>query len=843
MEKPLRILILEDVPTDAELIVRELEKSGLKFITKLIATEKALRTELGAFAPDLVLSDYNMPQFTGLDALKIVLKENPEIPFIIVTGTLTEETAANCIKAGAWDYVIKEHLVRLGPAVNEVLELKHARDERKKTKEALRASREYSQNLIDSSIDMIIAVDINRKITEFNKAAEITFGYEKEEVIGKHVDFLYANSKEGSNVYKQTVLNGQHVKEIKNKRKNGKVFPALLSSSVLLDIDGNQVGVMGVSRDISEQKQAEDALIKSEERFKVIFDDAPDAYYLSDLKGTFIDGNKAAEKILGYKKEELIGKNFLKLKLLPADQIPKAVKALALNAVGKSTGPEDFILNQNNGDQISVEISTHVVKIHNQTLVLGIARDMTERAQAESDLRQSEERYRSVTQTAVEAIISAGSNGRVISWNQGAQKLFGYSESEMLGKEIIRIIPEKYKDRHTNAITRFSWTGKPTVVGKTVELEGQCKDGSICPVEFSLSNWELGNDVFFTAIIRDIRERKQVEEEREQALQEARQANKVKDLFLANMSHEIRTPLNSLLGFTEIIEDSFKDRMDEQESEYFQIISSSGQRLIKTVHSVLDISRIEAGVLPYNPEAVRLATPIELIFKEFKPAAKAKKLEFTYDSQIDDGTVKVDERSIEKAVSNLVDNAIKYTEEGQINIQLNEQNGKYVLSISDTGIGIGADYLNRIYEAFSQESTGYTKKYQGLGLGLSIAKSCLDMNGIRITVESKQGVGTTFSLTFMPADTVIAEPEIKTVVVKVEKTVSKVQPVVLLVEDDINNRKALEVILKRKYETPYAVSVAEAKKQLRKHKVDLIILDLSLEGDEDGLDLVAYMKA
>jgi len=138
-----------------------------------------------------------------------------------------------------------------------------------------------------------------------------------------------------------------------------------------------------------------------------------------------------------------------------------------------------------------------------------------------------------------------------------------------------------------------------------------------------------------------------------------------------------------------------------------------------------------------------------------------------------------------------------------------------------------------------------TKKYQGLGLGLSITKSCLDMNSIPITVESKQGVGTTFSLTFTPADAVIAEPEIKIrpVDTKTEEKSSKEKPVVLLVEDDLHNRKTLEVILKGKYETPYAVSVAEAKKRLREHQVDLMILDLSLEGDEDGLDLIAYMKA
>ncbi len=841
--KPLRILIIEDVPTDAELVVRELKKGGLKFTSKLVDNEKALRKELDDFSPDLILSDYSMPQFTGLDALKIVLELQPEIPFILVTGTLSEETAVDCIKAGAWDYVIKDRLSRLVTAVNEAINLKIAREDRKRIREELRFSQEYSQYLINSSLDMIIAVDNNRKLTEFNKAAEIAFGYQRKEVVGKHVNILYANVKKGLNVHKQTEINGQYVEEVVNKRKNGTVFPALISASVLKDADGKQAGVMGISRDITVQNKAKDALIKSEERFKIIFYDAPDAIYLTDLKGNFIDGNKMAETLTGFKKESLIGNNFLEIGLLSANQIPKATKALAKSILGKATGPDEFTLNQKDGSLVDVEIITYPVKIQDQSLVLGIARDMSERMQAENKLRQSEERYRSVTETAAEAIISAGSNGRVVSWNPGASKLFGYSETEMLGKMLTQIIPEKYQKKHASAFKRFVETRKPMVVS-AFEMEGLRKDGSLCPIEISLSSWEIGDEIFFTAIIRDIAKRRQMEEESEQAFEEARKANQVKDLFLANMSHEIRTPLNSILGFSQIIEQRFKDQMNAEDSEYFRIIHNSGERLINTVHGILDISQIEAGAMPYNPEPIILAASMGWMFKEFKPVAAVKNLELSYDNQIGNGAIKIDEASFRKAVSNLLDNAIKYTEKGRISITLTEEKGKYVLSISDTGIGISPEYQDHLYDAFSQESSGYTKKYQGLGLGLSITKRCLEINSVPIELESKQGVGTTFRLTFTPVAAIIEETEIKTRPAEavVEKTASKEKPVILLVEDDENNRKTFEVILKKKFETPYAVSVNEAKIQLRKLEVDLIILDLSLEGDEDGLDLVEYMK-
>ena len=636
------------------------------------------------------------------------------------------------------------------------------------------------------------------------------------------------------------------------------------------------------------QRFTVNALQKSEENWRSLTENSPDHIVTLDLDLIIQFANYASP---GLSVKDLIGKPIHKMVEEDDQQRVKSVLEKVI-LTGKSTSYETEY-NQPGGEIIYYESRVNAIQHNGRVVGLTLnARDITERKQTENDLIKSNRSLKMLSECNQSLVYSQDELQllkdmckNIISYGEYKLAWIGFAEHDE--KKSVRLIAEAgYEEGYMDSV-KISWAdnkygrgptgiairnGKPSIMRDILNdpnfkqwHEAAIKCGYASTIALPLVEnknvfgalniystetdtfdknevallLELANDIAFG--IHTIRIRK----ERLLALEEARQANKVKDLFLANMSHEIRTPLNSMLGFTQIIEERFKDQMDEQESEYFQIINSSGHRLINTVHGVLDISRIEAGVMPHNPEIIQLATPIESIYKEFKLAAVEKNLKFTYNNQIDDGTVKVDEPSLVKAFSNLVDNAIKYTEEGQIKIQLNEQNGKYVLSISDTGIGIGTDYLNRIYDAFSQESTGYTKKYQGLGLGLSIAKSCLDMNGIPIAVESKQGVGTTFSLTFTPADRVIAEPEIKTVPTgtKVEKTVSKVKPVVLLVEDDLHNRRALEVILKQKYETPYAVSVDEAKKQLRENVVDLIILDLSLEGDEDGLDLVKYMKA
>ncbi|MEE9166982.1 MAG: PAS domain S-box protein [Candidatus Neomarinimicrobiota bacterium] len=388
MSDLMRVLMLEDVPTDAELIERELKSGKFNFVLKHVDNKEAYQKGLKEFQPDLILSDYSLPQFTGIDALKITLEQTTDIPFIIVTGSMNEDTAVDCIKAGAWDYVIKEHLQRLNPAVNEAMELKRARDERgqaeeelrkseeryrttldsmlegcqiisydwhylyvndivarqgrrekeellghtmmqvypgiedtemfaflrrcmerriphrmeneftfadgstgwfdlsiqpvpdgifilslditerKRSEEALKTSKEYTENLVGSSLDMIIAVDNNRRISEFNKAAEETFGYSREEILGKHVNILYADKKQGLVVHKMTVREGRHIQEVHNRRKNGEVFPSLLSSSVLVDSKGKRVGAMGVSRDITGRKQAEEEIRKLNEELE-----------------------------------------------------------------------------------------------------------------------------------------------------------------------------------------------------------------------------------------------------------------------------------------------------------------------------------------------------------------------------------------------------------------------------------------------------------------------------------------------------------------------------------------------------------------------------------------------
>ncbi len=193
---------------------------------------------------------------------------------------------------------------------------------------------------------------------------------------------------------------------------------------------------------------------------KILFDYAPDAYYLSDLKGNFIDGNIASEKLMGHSKNELIGKSFLKLNLLSLKQIPKAAKLLVKNSLGQPTGPDEFVLSRKDGSEVTVEIITHPVKIKDKTLVLGLARDITERKRAEEALRESEEKFRSIMENSADAIFITDQKGKYLYTNKAVTVMLGFAPEEMKSKTIIDLSPPDKRDKYFEISKKVLSEGK-----------------------------------------------------------------------------------------------------------------------------------------------------------------------------------------------------------------------------------------------------------------------------------------------------------------------------------------------------------------------------------------------
>ena len=306
----------------------------------------------------------------------------------------------------------KEQLIqKLVKMRKKIADLEEITIEGKRVKTELKESEKKYKDLVEETRIGIANISITGKIIYINKRLEKISGYSREEVAGKGVFKLGLFSNEMLKILKERLkvrfrLGGGSVRlrrEIHFKRKDGKWIWIEITAK-LIKKWGIPFSLRITVQDITERKKAEEELRDSEEHLKILFDYAPDAYYINDLKGKFIDGNKAAERVIGYKKEELIGSSFLKLKLLSLADISKAVKLLAKNLIGLPSGPDEFVLNRKDNSKVIIEISTYPVKIKGKTLVLGIARDITERKKAEQQIKQGYEKLQRTMETTINTI-------------------------------------------------------------------------------------------------------------------------------------------------------------------------------------------------------------------------------------------------------------------------------------------------------------------------------------------------------------------------------------------------------------------------------------------------------
>ena len=345
-----------------------------------------------------------------------------------------------------------------------------------RAEDALRASEERFKNLFEKSSEAQLLLNHESKVVDCNAAFLSLFALQcKAEVLGHSPEeFAPEFQPDGTSSYERglevmkTVMEKGSARCEWEHRKHDDAQTPIHNELICTMISIAEQPMLHVAiRDITDRKAAEEALKSSEERLKLLFEYAPEAYYLADLKGNFIDGNREAEKILGYRKDELIGKSFLKLKILSSSQLPKAAALLAKNALGMSTGPNAFTLNRKDGTQVMAEIRTYPIKINNQTLVLGIACDVTERKQAEEALRDSEELHRRLVAAIPDMIIRTDLAGNIVFINEIALHLSGYpSIEDLVGRSVFSFVaPEDLEKAMRTSKMMFEKKPGPQEIG------------------------------------------------------------------------------------------------------------------------------------------------------------------------------------------------------------------------------------------------------------------------------------------------------------------------------------------------------------------------------------------
>lgn len=475
----------------------------------------------------------------------------------------------------------------------------------------------------------------------------------------------------------------------------------------------------------------------------------------------------------------------------------------------------------------------------------GISRDITEQKEALNALRNSERLNRMIVDTANDAFIAMDSDGAVIDWNNEAERTFGWKRAEVLGEALADlIIPQRNRAAHWDGLRRFNETRSGRIVGKRIEVMALHRDGHEFPVELAIAPIVQEMTVFFAAFVHDISIRKQAEESLRRGKEAAEAANRAKSDFLANMSHEIRTPMNAILGMTELVLDS---ELAPVQRDYLTTVRDSGESLLRLLNDILDFSKIEAGKLELEETLFSLREVIGDTLKSLAIRANRERLELIHHiaPSVPDALLG-DPSRLRQIVVNLVGNAIKFTERGEIVVRVTVMEDatpadrvRLQFVVSDTGIGIPKEKLGLIFQAFEQADTSTTRKYGGTGLGLAICSRLIDCMGGRIWVESEFGHGSRFYFTadFGVSDVAPLRP--------IGRAVQGTRT--LVVDDNATNRLILDEMLRNWGMLPTCVaSVAEAFGALsdakqRHEEFGLVISDVHMP-DADGFKLAELLQ-
>jgi PAS domain S-box-containing protein len=709
MYKKLKILFVEDVNTDAELIWRELEKNKIFFSHAITDNREDYISFLNNFEPDLIISDYSLPQFDGMTALNLRNKYTPMVPFILVTGSVNEEVAVECMKSGADDYILKENLSRLGSAITNSINKIKLIKEKKAAEEELFKSEQRLQKAQSLAHVGNWELDLSTRMVWCSDEALLLYGFEK----GIH-DIPFETVKKNPLPEYRPILEDALNRLLKYNEPYDVIFkirPTGTSSirtihskaELIQEPDSEQIKVIGVIQDITDREKAEEAIHQERKMLRILIDNLPDPIYVQDKDCRKVIANKADVENIGLT-----------------------------------------------------------------------------------------------------------------------------NESEVLGKTDIELFPGKIGERGYAGDRRIITTGEPVF---NLEEEFINKKG--------IKRWLLttkiplhdknGQITGLVGIGHDITERKKIEEELIRAKEKAEEGDKLKTAFLHNISHEIRTPMNAIVGFSALLGEPDID--SNTRKSYIDMIMESSNHLLSIINDIVDISNIEANLVNTSKNAIDLNKTLKSLCNQFIPKSVAMNIDFSCEPGLTDSEALIltDSTKITQILSNLINNAFKFTEKGQIKVGYKLNRNFLEFFISDTGIGISSEYRDKIFDRFFQVQASVTRLYEGTGLGLSISKAYVEHLGGKIWFNSKPGSGSTFYFTVPYEKQIIYADPLKDINAP-DSYIFSSKKVILVAEDVESNFKLIRYFLSgSNAEVLHAYNGKEAvEKCLSAERIDLILMDIKM---------------
>lgn len=564
-----------------------------------------------------------------------------------------------------------------------------------------------------------------------------------------------------------------------------------------------------------------------------ILNASPDATIISDQDGNIRVANQAAEALFGYEPGELVGEPVEAL--VPEEHRGRhrelrGAYRQAPRGRPMVSGLEIFGRHKD-GRSFRVEIALNPIETDDGLLVTSTIRPVTA-------ADESETYFRHLLESAPDAMIIIDEHGKIAILNGQAEQMFGYERHDILGKPIEVLLPERLRRQHEFHRTTFLARPKLRPMGEGLDLVAKRRDGSEFTVEISLSPVQAGGQKFVSSVIRDVSERKRMEEDIIAARQEAERANKANSAFLAAASHDLRQPVQALSLLNGALRRTVKN---ERALEMIDHQQRSLTAMTNLLNSLLDISRLDAGAVSPELEEFPILRLIARLSDESARQAQHKGLEFSSSSS--DAFVRSDPNLLAEIIQNLVANAIRYTEKGRVELRCVDQHDFCRVEVIDTGIGIGADQLDQIFSEFHQcKSPGASK--EGFGLGLAIVKRLAELLQVEIGVVSEPGKGSCFSVT-IPAIAGHVGPGEKEIDDETTRKAATPSGVVVLIEDDVNVANAWGLLLEAEgFRVAMAASATESAALVR-HLDEppvLVISDFHLLDGSTGAEAVRNIR-
>lgn len=691
MSTTLTILLVEDSPADAELLALRLEKAGFAPAITRVTTAEELRAALARPEWDLVLADYQLPRFSGLEAIALVRASGRDLPIIVVSGAVGEETAVAAMKAGAHDFVRKDNMARLGPAIER--ELREARE-----RAARRAAEARYRTIVDLANEGIATVDADRRITFANRQLVAMLGYPLDELVGLRSQELVAaeDHPRAARMAEQAAAGAALLEELTLRRRDGTTLPVLLASQPIMAADGTFAGAVTMMLDMSARRQAEAEVRRQTERVQL----------LAELSHAFVAATTELPRLL-----ELV---VSRLGEVLGDLV-------SLRVVSEPSGRFEMAAAYHSDPRFQ--------ELAHRILVL--------------EAHEGEE--------GLTGQVLCGGEAFAASWERPDDLLPLVSPHcrpllSAIGATSVNLLPLRARGRTVGVLTLVRSGGKSRAYTPAdQELAQDIADRAALAID---------NAVLYAHLEDRVAERTAelaaTNEELEAQAQELQEANaqlqeldRLKINFVNSVSHELRTPLTSILGYAEFLEDEIGGALSPDQRMFVEQIQAGTQRLQRLVDDLLDFARMDAGTFQLRVEAADFCAKAAEIAASVGPMLADARLSLEV-SCAGPLVVPMDGVRIGQVLINLLTNAAKYTPPGGlIRLHVAPEDGRLRCEVTDSGVGIAAEDLPRLFQRFSQLHGAQS----GTGLGLSICKALVEAHGGEIGVLSEPGRGSTFWFT------------------------------------------------------------------------------------------------